>query len=97
MAERKTGQLRNKEIKENIDQAANAADERSKKANKYNPTKKELFGSETERPSTFGEIAKRQKKEKDLDRGYTTLKLKTGGKIGRGCGAAMRGGGKVMR
>jgi hypothetical protein len=97
MSNRKTGQLGKPEIKKNIDKAAKAADKRSAKANRYNPTKEELIGSKNKRQSKFGEIAERQQKEKDLDMGYTTLELKTGGKIGRGCGAAMRGAGKVMK
>ena len=97
MSERKTGQLGTPEIKKRIDESARNADKRSKKANKYNPTKEELLGSKTKRQSKFGEIAERQKKEKDLDMGYTTLELKKGGKIGRGCGVAMRGAGKVMK
>ena len=97
MSERKTGQLGKKEIKNNIKRSAENANKRSKKYNKYNPTKEELLGSKTKRQSKFGEIAERQKKEKDLDMGYTTLELKKGGKIGRGCGVAMRGAGKVMK
>ena len=38
-----------------------------------------------------------QKKSYGGSMGKKTVKKKTGGKIGRGCGAALRGGGKVMK
>ena len=71
-------QIQSAANKEKIDKAAKAANKRSAKANKYNPTKEEMFGSETKRPSNFGEIGKRQKKDKDIDMGYKTVALKHG-------------------
>ena len=70
------GQIHSAANKEKIDKAAKAANKRSKKANKYNPTKEEMFGSETKRPSNFGEIRKRQRQ----DKGFETVSLKHGGK-----------------
>ena len=73
------GQIHSAANKEKIDKAAKAANKRSKKANKYNPTKEEMFGSKTKRPSNFGEIGKRQKKDKDIDKSIKTVALKNGG------------------
>jgi len=72
------GQIHSAVNKEKIDKAAKAANERSKKANKYNPTKEEMVGSKTKRPANFGEIGKRQKKDKDIDKSHTTVALKHG-------------------
>ena len=71
------GQIHSSANKEKINKAARAADKRSAEANKYNPTKEEMFGSETKRPSNFGEIRKRQRQ----DKGFKTVSLKHGGKV----------------
>jgi len=73
------GQIHSAANKEKIDKAAKAADKRSAEANKYNPTKEEMVGSKTKRPSNFGEIGKRQKKDKDIDKSIKTVALKNGG------------------
>lgn len=75
------GQIHSAANKQKIDKAAKAANERSAEANKYNPTKEEMVGSKTKRPSNFGEIGKRQKKDKDIDMGYTTVALNGGGSV----------------
>jgi hypothetical protein len=75
------GQIHSAANKEKIDKAAKAADKRSAEANKYNPTKEEMVGSKNKRPATFGEIGKRQKKEKDIDKGFETIAIKTGGNV----------------
>lgn len=80
------GQIHSAKNKENIDKAAKAANKRSEEANKYNPTKEEMVGSKTKRPSNFGEIGKRQKKDKDIDMGYKTVALKNGSGISKAMG-----------
>ena len=75
------GQIQSAANKEKIAKAAKAANKRSAEANKYNPTKEEMFGSETKRPSNFGEIGKRQRQDKDIDMGYTTVALNGGGSV----------------
>lgn len=72
------GQIHSAVNKEKIDKVAKAANERSKKANKYNPTKEEMVGSKTKRPANFGEIGKRQKQDKDIDKSIKTIALKHG-------------------
>lgn len=78
------GQIHSAANKKKIDKAAKAANKRSAEANKYNPTKEEMVGSKNKRPATFGEIGNRQKKEKDIDMGYTTVALNSGGSIADG-------------
>ena len=75
------GQIHSAANKEKIDEAANAANKRSAKANKYNPTKVEMVGSKTKRPANFGEIGKRQRQDKDIDMGYKTVALNGGGSV----------------
>lgn len=72
------GQIHSVANKEKIDKAAKAANKRSVKANKYNPTKEEMFGSETKSPTSLYKIRKRQEKDKDIDKSYTTVALKHG-------------------
>ena len=80
------GQIHSAVNKEKIDKAAKAANERSKKANKYNPTKEEMVGSKTKRPANFGEIGKRQKKDKDIDKSIKTVAIKNGSSISKAMG-----------
>jgi len=65
------GQIQSAANKKKIDKAANAANKRSEEANRDTIKKNE----------TIGQQRKRKQKNKDIDMGYTTIALESGGSI----------------